>query len=98
MIIAELTIVPLGTSDTALSTYVAEAVKEIDKSGLNYEVCPTGTVIEGSNLDEVMEVTKNAHKAVLNAGIGRVLTTLTIDERTNKEEKLDERVKKVLPK
>lgn len=98
MIIAELTIVPLGGSGTGLSSYVSEAVKEIKNSGVEYQVHATGTVIEAPNVEKVLEVTRKAHKAVLEAGAPRVLTTLTFDERTDKEEKMSDRVKKVLPK
>jgi uncharacterized protein YqgV (UPF0045/DUF77 family) len=42
-----------------------------EKSGLKFEVGAMGTTIEGT-LDEVFEVVKNAHRAVLAAGAGRL--------------------------
>lgn len=98
MIIAELKVIPLKTSGSGLSEYVSRAVEEIHKSGLNYQVNPTGTSIEASDIDELLEVTKKAHKAVLDAGASRVLTMLNLDERTDKEEGINDRIEKVLPK
>jgi uncharacterized protein YqgV (UPF0045/DUF77 family) len=39
-----------------------------------------GTTVEGE-LDQVLEAVKNAHRAVLAAGAGRVITSIKIDDR-----------------
>ena len=38
MITAELTIIPVGTSGTSLSNYVAAAVAALDSNGIKYEL------------------------------------------------------------
>jgi len=78
MVVAEFSIVPLV--EGSLRSYVKVAVAEIDKSGLKYEVDAMGTTLEG-DLDDVMTAIMNAHRAVLAAGAGRVVTSIKIDER-----------------
>ena len=78
MVVAEFTVIPIV--EGSLRSYVKIAVTEVEKSGLKFEVGAMGTTIEGT-LDEVLEVAKNAHRAVLAAGAGRVLTSIKIDDR-----------------
>ncbi len=56
---------------------VDEAIKVIDSSGLPYKVGPFETTIEG-DLDQLIEVAKEAHKAVLKAGSKRVFTYIKL--------------------
>ena len=78
MVVAEFSIVP--AVDGSLRPYVKAAVSEIEKSGLDFEVGAMGTTLEGE-LDEVIEAIKKAHRAVLAAGAGRLVTSIKIDER-----------------
>lgn len=78
MVVAEFSVIPLV--EGSLRPYVRTAVAEVEKSGLKYEVGAMGTTIEGT-LDDVIEVAKNAHLAVLAAGAGRVVTSIKIDDR-----------------
>ncbi|MGM0414854.1 MAG: MTH1187 family thiamine-binding protein, partial [Bacillota bacterium] len=48
MPIAEVTVVPLGTEDTSLSSYVADCQKVLEQEeGIEYQLTPMGTIIEG---------------------------------------------------
>lgn len=78
MVVAEFSVTPV--KEGSLRPYVETALAELDKSGLDYEVGAMGTTLEGE-LDEVMAAIKNAHRAVLAAGAGRVVTSIKIDER-----------------
>jgi uncharacterized protein (TIGR00106 family) len=78
MVVAEFSVIPL--IEGSLRPYVKVALAEIEKSGLKYEVGAMGTTVEGE-LDEVMAAMMNAHRAVLAAGAGRVVTSIKIDER-----------------
>lgn len=80
MVVAEFTIIPIV--EGSLRPYVKKAIAELEKSGLKYEVGAMGTTIEGT-LDEVFEVVKSAHRAVLAGGAGRVITSIKIDDRGN---------------
>lgn len=78
MVVAEFSVTPIVGEN--LRTYVDAAVDVVAKSGLNYEVDAMSTTIEGE-LDEVLDVIKRAHRAVMNVGAGRALTEIRIDDR-----------------
>ena len=53
MVIAKVSIFPLGTGSTGVSRYVAAAVKELEASGLKCTLGPMGTTVEGETGEEV---------------------------------------------
>ena len=55
MVIASLTVTPLGTKTPSLSRYVAECARVLDESGIKHTLTPMGSVLEGP-LDEILEV------------------------------------------
>lgn len=91
-VIAEVSIVPIGTGDTGVSAFVAEAIKALEKAAeenrLRYCVCAMGTEIEGE-LDAVWNAVKEMQEAMFAAGAKRLLTTLRIDDRRDKEETIE---------
>lgn len=56
-------ITPLGVGES-VSSYVAKAVDVIDRSGLPYQLTPMGTIVEGKDWTEVMDVIGRAFQAV----------------------------------
>ena len=83
-VVAEISVVPLGTGSTSLSQYVAACMKILDgRKDVSYQLTPMGTVIEGS-LDKVLEVARQLHEVPFTQGALRVLTTLKIDDRRDK--------------
>ena len=78
MLVAEITITPVVGDE--LRPYIDAAIDEVRKSGLNYEVEAMGTTVEGE-LEQVLDVVKNAHEAVRRRGANRVLTEVRIDDR-----------------
>lgn len=78
MAVAEFSVIPLV--DGSLRTYVKAAVAVVESSGLRHEVGAMGTTVEG-DFDELIEVIKRAHQAVLNAGAARIVTSIKIDDR-----------------
>ena len=94
-IIAEIVVAPHGVG-TSLSKYVKEAVKIIDNyPGIRVIHHPMGTVIEAPDLDTILDVTKKAHMALINAGCKRVITTLKIDDRRDKPRRMEDKVKAI---
>jgi uncharacterized protein (TIGR00106 family) len=91
-LIAEFSVVPVGKGES-LSSYVAECVKIVEESGLEYRLCPMGTVVEGE-YDEVMEVIGRCHARVRQMA-SRVLTTIRIDDREGARGVIDSKVKSV---
>jgi uncharacterized protein (TIGR00106 family) len=90
--LAEFSIVPIGVG-SSIGDRLAEALKIVDASGLPYKVNPMGTVVEGE-WDEIMKLIKKCHKTLMKTG-ERALTTISIDDRTGKPNRIDEKVKSI---
>ncbi|HIQ49106.1 MAG TPA: MTH1187 family thiamine-binding protein [Aquifex aeolicus] len=87
---------PLGKGES-VSKYVAKVVDIVDKSGLPYILTPMGTIIEGEDWDEVMNVLKKGFEA-LKEDCNRVSITMKIDYRKGKKGRLVQKVKSVQEK
>jgi uncharacterized protein (TIGR00106 family) len=99
-VIAEIAVIPVGTGSTGLSTYVAAAIKVLDSTpGITYKLAPMGTVIEGT-MRQVMSVMLKMHEAPFSQGVQRVVTSIRIDDRRDKQQTMMgkvEDVKKLVP-
>ncbi len=69
---------PVDTGQS-LSKDVAEVIKLIDESGLDYQTTAMGTLVEGE-WDEVIDLIKRCHQK-LRENSRRVYTKITIDDR-----------------
>ena len=87
--LAEFSIIPIGVG-SSIGDKVAVVLKIVDASGLTYKVTPMGTVIEGE-WDEVMKLVKECHTTIMHAE-ERVVTSITIDDRPGKPNRIDEKV------
>ena len=90
--LVEFSIVPIGTG-SSIGDQLAEVLKIVDASGLPYKVNPMGTVVEGE-WNDVIGLVKKCHSAVMKTG-ERVVTTVSIDDRKGKPNRIDEKVKSV---
>jgi len=77
--LAEFSVFPLDKGGSGLSQYVAQSIKIIEESGLDYEVHALGTLIEGPG-DKIWEVVRRCHENIA-AQCDRVVTNLKIDDR-----------------
>jgi len=85
-------VVPLGQG-VSMSPGVSKIIDMIDKSGLDYRMHAMGTVVEG-DWDEVMELVKRCHEAMLE-GSERVYTTMVIDDRKGATGRLEGKVRSI---
>jgi uncharacterized protein (TIGR00106 family) len=95
MAIMEISVVPVGTESPSVSPFVAECVKIVDQQGLQYEVTSMGTEVEGT-VEELLKLAEKMHRAPFRKGAQRVVTTIRIDERRDKELKIAGKKKAVL--
>ena len=84
-VVAEISVVPLGTGSASVSDYVASCL-DVAAASKKVKYCLTsmGTIIEGT-LDEVLEITRMMHEVPFKKGAVRVVTTLKIDDRADKK-------------
>ncbi len=96
MAVVEISIVPLGTSSTSLSPYVAACEKELREhsEGLKYELTAMGTIIEG-DLDRILALIRRLHEVPFKQGAQRVSTNIKIDDRRDKSSSIEQKVKSV---
>ena len=84
MVIASLTVTPVGTETPSLSQYVAECVRVLNEAGLKHTLTPMGSVLEGP-LEEILQIVAKVHEIPFSQGVQRVTTRLTIDDRRDKK-------------
>jgi uncharacterized protein (TIGR00106 family) len=90
--LAEFSIIPIGKEES-LSSYVAKAIEIVHQSGLEYRINPMGTIIEG-DWDVIMDLIKKCHETIKKES-NRVITTITIDDRTVSGPRMDRKIRSV---
>ncbi|MBI4333666.1 MAG: MTH1187 family thiamine-binding protein [Chloroflexi bacterium] len=97
-VIAEVSVLPLGTGGTSMSSYVTACVKVLEKySDIRFQVTPMGTVLEG-NLDRVLAAVEAMHEVPFGMGVKRVVTDLKIDDRRDRVITMESKVEAVARK
>lgn len=81
LVIAEVSIFPLGTGTPSVSEYVKAAVKELEASGLKCTLGPMGTTVEAETPEEAYAAIARAQAVVFERGVGRAYTVIKMDER-----------------
>ena len=80
MVIAEISITPIGTGQTGVSFYVAQALDAVgEMKNVKAELNPMGTVLESDDLDNIFDAADKMLQAVHNLGVDRVGVILKID-------------------
>jgi len=91
MIIAQLSIVPIGKG-TSVSSYVNIVLEVLKKEHAKYQTNAMGTVIEIKDLQTLFALVQKAHTAVLSTGAERVITELKIDDRRDKNATIESKL------
>ncbi len=93
-VIADLTVIPLGVG-LSLSPYVAQVERILDEAGLTHRLHPNGTSVEGE-WDAVMAAVRRCHEVLHAQGVPRVHTDLKLGTRTDKEQRLTDKIASVM--
>ena len=94
-VIAEVSIVPVGTGNASLSAFVADCVNILEKrKSIKYQLTSMGTIIEGP-LKDILEAIRLMHEAPFNDGVLRVVTNVKIDDRRDKKISMEGKVASV---
>ena len=94
---AEISILPIGTSNTSISKEVAAAFDAIRKTKdiKTANLTPMGTQIEANNMQAILRSIEAAHEAVKSLGVKRIVSSIRIAERLDASRTLDDEVKSV---
>jgi uncharacterized protein (TIGR00106 family) len=94
--IVEVRVLPIGTSEASISSYIQDCFEIAEAAaGVQSVLTPTSTLLEG-DLEDVLPVVEAMHRSPFYSGVERVVTTLTIDDRLDKELDMDAMVSSVL--
>jgi len=94
-VIAEFSIHPIGEG-TSLSRYIRRALAELEEAkGLRLQVTPMATVIEAEKLSDILSAVEAAHESLFRMGAERVDFILRVDDRRDKERRMEDKVRAV---
>ncbi len=94
MALLQVNVLPLGTATPSVSRFVADALNVAEASGATYQVGPMSTCLEGP-LEQMITVALQMHQACFSEDVQRVVTTITIDDRRDKEATLQSKISAV---
>lgn len=98
MAIAEVTVIPIGTATTSLSSYVAEMQRVLkQQEGISYELTSMSTIIEGE-LNMIWRAIEALHEAPFLSGAQRVSTSVKIDDRRDRTSSSKQKIQSVQEK
>jgi uncharacterized protein (TIGR00106 family) len=85
-------IIPIGVGEE-LKIHIAEIIKIVDQSGLDYKLGAMQTTVEG-NSDEVISLIMKCHNHMKTMA-PRVLTSITIDDRKGAHGRIRDKIQDV---
>ncbi|MFO7760783.1 MAG: MTH1187 family thiamine-binding protein [Thermodesulfobacteriota bacterium] len=84
MALLELTIIPIGTGNPSVGSFIADIGQALEKENLAYQITDMGTIVEGEPA-ELLEIAAGLHELPFQQGALRVVTQLRIDDRRDKK-------------
>lgn len=87
-------VLPSGKQEN-IYPIVDKAIEVIQKSGVNYTVCPFETVMEGE-YEQLMKIVQEVQQACFNAGADNLITNIKIQQSKNKNVFINDKIGKYL--
>lgn len=84
MVVADIRIVAVGTG-TSISQHVKAVCDILDEERIKYMPGPFSTALEVDSLDDLFDVVKQSNQMLAESGVQRILTTVNIDYRLDRE-------------
>jgi uncharacterized protein (TIGR00106 family) len=92
---ADVTVIAIGREGASAGDVIAEIQRRLGaQERVGFEMHAMGTSLEGS-LEDILAVTGEIHAVPFELGIPRVYTVLKLDERRDREQSLDDKVRSV---
>ncbi len=76
------------------SKYVSKVLDMIDKSGVKYQLTPMGTIVEVSSIKDALDIVQKSYD-VLEPYSNRVYSSIKIDMRKGKADRMDSKIASV---
>jgi uncharacterized protein (TIGR00106 family) len=88
-------VIGLGRSDPSAGTYIAEFHRRLAAlDRVVYRLLAMGTSLEGST-EDILAIVGELHRVPFELGLPRAYSVLKLDERRDKEQTLDDKVRSV---
>lgn len=97
MIVAEFSTIPMGTG-TSASNYVLAIHELLRESGVKFVPGPMSTAIEANNFEELFRMIELANKKLAEMGVQRIITSIRIDYRLDKDISIESKLHKSIKK
>ena len=95
MATADITVLPIGREGASVGDLLTEIAKHLQgQDKVRFELHAMGTALEGEPAD-IFALAAEIHALPFESGIPRVYTILKLDQRTDRDQTLDSKVKSV---
>ena len=98
MAIVDVVVIPVGTEGPSVSKYIDEIQTKLEafkqEGKIDYQLTPMNTLIEGE-LSDLFEVVQAIHELPFDKGLDRVCTNIRIDDRRDKNRKMNDKLESV---
>ena len=91
MIVADFATIPMGKG-TSASHYVLAVHELLRQSGIKFAAGPMSTAIEASTFEELFGVIEKANEKLAEMGVQRIITTVHIDYRLDKDVSIESKL------
>ena len=92
MIVADFSMVPMG-SGTSAAKYIRAVYDLLRESNVTFIPGPMSTSVETKSLDELFELIEKANQRLKEMGVQRIITSINIDYRLDKEISIESKLK-----
>ncbi|WP_428623859.1 MTH1187 family thiamine-binding protein [Sedimenticola sp.] len=82
----------------SVSAYVSQVIRMIRNSGIDYQLTPMGTIVETDTLPQALSLVEAAYRILDQAGCDRVYSSLKLDIRKGKGDRMRGKVESVREK
>ncbi|MGB4697809.1 MAG: MTH1187 family thiamine-binding protein [Methanothrix sp.] len=94
MIVAEFSMVPMG-SGTSAGDYVKAIHRILEDAEVSFIPGPMSTAVEAKSLQELFDLTEKASDRLVQMGVKRIITSIRIDMRLDKEISMQSKLSRV---
>jgi uncharacterized protein (TIGR00106 family) len=92
---ADLTVIAIGREGASAGDVIAEIQRRLERQErVRFQMHAMGTSLEGS-VEDILAVVGELHAVPFESGIPRVYTVLKLDERRDREQTLEDKVRSV---
>ncbi|HAF30351.1 MAG TPA: hypothetical protein DCG75_15015 [Bacteroidales bacterium] len=93
-VLLEFAMFPTDKTGDSASESVSKIIDMINKSGISYQLTAMGTIVETETLEEALEIVNRSYQ-VLEPFSNRVYSTITIDIRKGKSNRLTQKIESI---